>query len=539
MAKKDREQQPILAEVGGSGTKRWGGYIHEEWLRDLQGVKGRRMYREMMDNEAILAASITTFNSLLKQTPIRVEPADDSPSAKAAAEFVESCLDDMEGGIGGVITSAMTMVGYGFAVLEKVYKIRKGPDYPQVFRSKHSDNRWGWRKFGLRKADSIDRWCFCEETDELRGCYQITPHDGKERFLQRDKFLLFRTRSATDNPEGYALLRPVYPSYYHAKNLRFVESVGVERNLAGLPVLELPPKIMHPSAGAEAAAVRTKAEKYVRGIRRDSQDGLVLPSETGPDGKPTGWRFRLLSGGGNKPADVDPIIRRYESRMAMTLLTEVMLLGSDQMGSYALSKDKTELLVVGLASLLETILDEINADAIPELCRLDGIPVEDQPRLTHGDIKAPNLADLAAFLQAMSGVGLMTPDDGAEKWARDLAGMPEAIESARADDAPAGDDVTPEMLGDIAAEPQTGEPEGENIQQQVLNGAQVTSLKEIVQDVAAGTLPRDAAIGIISLAFQLPEAQAEALLGSAGTEAFSAPTGEPAAPPAPPIPDLS
>jgi hypothetical protein len=524
MAKKDREQQPILAEVGGSGTNRWGGYIHDEWLRDLQGARGRRMYREMMDNEAIIAASMSIFNSLLKQTPVRVDPASDSPSAKAAAEFVDECLHDLEGGIGGVITSGLTMIGYGFAVLEKVYKIRRGPDYPQMFRSKHTDGRWGWRKFGLRKADSIDRWDFCEETDELRGCYQITPHDGKERFIQRDKFLLMRTRSSTDNPEGYSLLRPAYQSYYHAKNMRFVEAVGVERNLAGLPVLEVPPNIMHPSAGAEAAAVRAKAEKYVRGIRRDSQDGLVLPAEIGPEGKPTGWKFRLETGGGNKPADVDPVVKRYESRMAMIFMSGFMLLGQDKVGSYAMSESGTDLLVVGLASILETILDTISDDAIPELCQLNGIRPEDYPRLGHGDIKAPNLAALAAFLQAMSGVGLMTPDDGAEQWARDLVGMPEAIGEAQRDDAPAGDDVTPDMLGDAESEP---EPGGEDIQQQVLNGAQVQSLQGIVQSVASGDLPRDAAVGIISLAFQLDPVAAERMLGSAGTAAFSPPRKDP------------
>jgi hypothetical protein len=133
MAKKEREQQPVLAEVGGSGTKRWGGYIHEEWQRELQGVRGRRMYREMMDNEAIIASSITTFNSLLKQTPIRVEPTGDAPSAKAAAEFVESCLDDMEGGIGGVITSAMTMVGYGLPADVPEQALRQSLGLAQVW----------------------------------------------------------------------------------------------------------------------------------------------------------------------------------------------------------------------------------------------------------------------------------------------------------------------------------------------------------------------------------------------------------------------
>ncbi len=66
-----------------------------------------------------------------------------------------------------------------------------------------------------------------------------------------------------------------------------------------------------------------------------------------------------------------------------------------------------------------------------------------------------------------------------------------------------------------AAKPGEG-PAGENVQAQVLNGAQVSSLKDIVTDVAAEVIPRDAGVQIIMLAYQVDQAKAEALLGSAG-----------------------
>jgi hypothetical protein len=56
----------------------------------------------------------------------------------------------------------------------------------------------------------------------------------------------------------------------------------------------------------------------------------------------------------------------------------------------------------------------------------------------------------------------------------------------------------------------------DNIQQQALNGAQVTSLVDIVEKVAAGTLPRDSAINMIVMAFNVKPEDAERVLGTAG-----------------------
>lgn len=75
-------------------------------------------------------------------------------------------------------------------------------------------------------------------------------------------------------------------------------------------------------------------------------------------------------------------------------------------------------------------------------------------------------------------------------------------------------DLPEDSVGDV--DPEAGAPGGKDIQAQALNGAQVTSLIAIVQGVAEGNLPRDSAAEMIKLAFQVDDAQAEALLASAG-----------------------
>lgn len=62
-----------------------------------------------------------------------------------------------------------------------------------------------------------------------------------------------------------------------------------------------------------------------------------------------------------------------------------------------------------------------------------------------------------------------------------------------------------------------------DVQQQALNGAQISSLLEIVGQVATKAIPRESGVAIIALAFQLQPAQAEDLLGDAGKDFVPAP----------------
>ena len=62
---------------------------------------------------------------------------------------------------------------------------------------------------------------------------------------------------------------------------------------------------------------------------------------------------------------------------------------------------------------------------------------------------------------------------------------------------------------------------------EALNGAQVTSLIAVIGEVSAGTLPRETAMQIISIAFNMPIDVADSLLGEVGRGFVPA---EPAAP---------
>lgn len=168
--------------------------------------------------------------------------------------------------------------------------------------------------------------------------------------------------------------------------------------------------------------MRASAEQIVQNIRRDSMEGIVIPD---------GWELSLLSTGGQRQFDTTAIIERYDSRIAMTCMADFILLGHQQVGSFALSSDKTKMFAMAIGSYLNIICEVFNNQAIPALIDINGdhfSGITDYPKLVHGDVEDPNLDKLGDFINKMVSCGILLPDEGMEDFARNQAGLPERID---------------------------------------------------------------------------------------------------------------
>ena len=144
--------------------------------------------------------------------------------------------------------------------------------------------------------------------------------------------------------------------------------------------------------------------------------------------------LELMSGGGRQ-IDLGAIIERYDRRIAMSVLADFIMLGSNSAGSYALSSDKTELFSLALGTYLDIICDAFNTQAIPRLFDMNRrafAGLKELPKMVHGDVEKPDLDKLGSFIERMTGAGLIKPNARTEKYVRRLAELPE-------DDMPAGD----------------------------------------------------------------------------------------------------
>jgi hypothetical protein len=413
-------------EVGSTGLDQTGGYINQEWLRQLSSATLRyRAYSEMRDNDAVIGAILYAIESLIRQVEWTVQPGEDSEKGRAYAGFVEECFDDMDGSFEDMMSEVLTMLPYGYSLFEIVYKVRAGSHQDDLrYKSRFSDGRVGWRKFAVRGQDTIERWKFTAE-GALEGAYQSAPPTYQEVFMETDKLLLFRTKIERNNPEGRSLLRNAYRSWYFLKRLQEIEAIGVERDLAGLPVMEVPPQITASSATSAEKSLFNSLKTVIQQIRRDEREGIIVPSEVDTQGKPTGFRLRLLSTGGSRQLNTDTIIRRYESRIAMSVLAEFILLGLDKTGSFALADSKTDLFATSLKAILDQIASVFNNDAIPRLMEMNNIDEpECWPVMTYGDIESQDLDSLSNYVQRLAMSGLLTPDPTLEDNLREAASLP-------------------------------------------------------------------------------------------------------------------
>ena len=412
-------------EIGRIGQKRYGGTFYEEFLRELRGKKGIETYREMAENDDTIGAILFAVEMLIRQASWNVEPGGDTPKDKEAAEFVEQCMHDMQDTWTDTISEILSFLTYGWSFHEIVYKRRMGKTRDQKTRSKYNDGLIGWRKLPIRAQETLYQWEYDDE-DNLIAMTQLPPPNYGLITIPMDKAMLFRTKSRKGNPEGRSILRNAYRSWYFKRRIQEYEGIGIERDLAGLPVFTAPEDIaIWDEDDPDMVKLRTGMEAMVQKIRVDELAGIV---------KPHGFEFELLNSGGSKQFDTNAIIQRYDTGMAMTVLADFIFLGHQQVGSFALSSDKTELFSMAIGAYLDIICETFNSQGIPQLIDVNGSHfdgITDYPKLAHGDIENADIQKLASYSKDMTGVGILVPDDGLEDYVREAAGLPERTSDTR------------------------------------------------------------------------------------------------------------
>ena len=415
-------------EVGSTGLQQTAGIIQDDFLRQLQGKQQYANYREMADNDPVVGAMLHAIEMLVRSVDWSVDPSDpENPKAIEEAQFVSSCLNDMSTSWDDTLASILTFLVYGFSYHEIVYKYRKGYTDDASTRSKYNDGRIGWRKLPIRSQDTVQNWDM-DENGGIRGMYQMNPYAQEKGlvYLPIEKCLLFRTTTKMNNPQGRSILRNAFVPWYYKRRIQEIEAIGIERDLAGMPVAYVPPQLLSNNATSEEKAALTAIKQIVRNIKRDEQEGIVFPLAYDPDTKQPAYDLKLLSTGGRRQFDTNQIVTRYDQRITMTVLADFLMIGHEGIGSQALSVSKIELFLTSLNAYLSNISETFNSYAIPRLMRLNGVPEELSPYLTYSPPKNVDLDGLGKFLTSMAQAGApLFPDEELENFLRTMAGLPQ------------------------------------------------------------------------------------------------------------------
>ena len=383
-------------EIGYTGLTQWSGRIQEDFLRDLRGKKGWKRYNEMRLNSPVVGAMLLAVEQSIRS--VTWNYVSDLGEEDPRIEFLEEARSGMSSNWNDHVSETLTMLPFGYSPFEIVYD--------------RVDGKIVWRKFALRGQDTIFQWVI-DAHGGIEGLVQMGAPVYKPVTIPIDKMVLYRTRVEKNNPEGRSILRTAWVPYYYVKNIMQIEAIGIERDLAGLPVITLPKGA--DTNESDSSSDYSKAAKIVRNVRNDEQAGLVLPSEE--------WKFELASTGGTRSFDTDKIIKRYESRILMSCLAQFLNLGQDQVGTQALSKDLTDFWGMSVNATADIISDTHTKYAVTRLLALNGMDMEGI-RLEHTPAGDIDLGVLGDFFQKIGNKVTWLPSD--EVWLRGVANLPEA-----------------------------------------------------------------------------------------------------------------
>jgi hypothetical protein len=381
-----------MAEIGRTGLAEFAGQIQEDFLRELRGKEAYKRYDEMRRNSPIISAMLMAYEQAIRKVDWNFTCDNENDPR---IEFLNEARDGMSHSWNDHITEALTMLPFGYSIFEIIYQRIGGKVY--------------WRKFATRGQDTVYQWRF-DDDGGLAGFIQMAAPSYKTVFIPIEKTILYRIRVEKNNPEGRSILRSAWIPYYYTKHIQQIEAIGIERDLAGLPLIRLPEGA---DTSTNSNSDLNKAQEVVRNVRNDEQAGITLPP---------GWEFELVSTGGSRQFDTDKIVRRYESRMLMSALSQFLMLGQESVGSLALSKDQTDFFNITTNAVADIIAETFTKYAIPRLLKLNGMD-SDGIRLEHtpaGDVDTTMLMDA---LQKAG--GLLTWDAVDEVWLRGLLGLPE------------------------------------------------------------------------------------------------------------------
>jgi len=412
MAKKLSETEATQI-LGIAGDNTQNGQIRaDEFLPELRGKRAIRKYREMRDNDSTIGAVMYATEQVLRDVDIKVMPANDTPAAKREAEFVESIFDDMDHTLDDHISEALSSLTFGFAWFEVVYKRRNGPNNrSDKSRSKFTDGRIGVRKIASRAPWTISKFDVDQKTGDVLGVHQEGAGFNNTSFIPTRKSLYYRTTAINNDPSGRSILRNAYTSYEYLNNLQSIEAIAVERELAGIPVARIPAEFLSIDATSAQAGFVGNLQQILRDVKFNEQGYIILPSDTYPDkdGSPTSNRLvdvELMASNGKRNIEIDPIVKRYQHDIARSVLSEFLMLGGGNTGSYALSKSKTDLFLRALESYIQAIVDVLNKQLVERLWELNGLNYDLMPTVVAGDVAPHDLREIAAFLRNLNGANI-------------------------------------------------------------------------------------------------------------------------------------
>lgn len=425
----------------------------------LMGRKGSTIYRKMMTDEQVKAAvkfkrdAITSRDFSFELDAEQYGLTQEQADERIALSY--EIVDNMKGSWMDTLNNIMSATYNGLSMNEKIFN-------QFMF---HKKTWWGIERIKIRPFNT-----FRFKVDEYGNTQKLTQKIGDQtNVLDIEKFIHFVVNPDVDEHYGQSELREVYRAWFSKDNIIKFRNIWLEKHAGGFRWVN--------SKSRPGTADYVNLQSVMSNIY--SSTGVILPE---------GMELH-----GDYPANNDGFkkaIDDYNTDIARGLLVPNLLGVSPegQTGSYAQSTNQLESFLWTLEADTARLEDALNEQLFKQLGDInfgDGA----WPRYKFQPVSKSKMLEIVTTWKDLVTAGAVTPSKKDEEYMRELLEMPASSDD---DD----DDKS-------ATRPDTA-----------LNGAQVSSMVEVISKVADGTIPKESAIQILVSAFPLSMQEAQNMVNT-------------------------
>ena len=388
-----------------------GQVIYQEQSRLLQNRRSRwRTFDSILTNTSIVAAGSRFYTDLLKKSVWTFEPSEADSSGEFAERAERMITKDPITFWPEVVAQIGMFKFYGFSVHEWIVR--------------EDDEGYGtFDDISIRPGHSIYGWDV-DERGRVRGVIQQDPQTHAFNYMSLDKLVYVADRAYSSSPEGLGLLRQLVEPCQRLEKYEQLEGWGHDLDLRGMPVIRTPREELKKQGKTEAEIedIEWDLRDLAQNHSYNPERGVVISSAVyrtddereAPSNVPK-WNVELLQGQARSHAEIAAAISRINHEAARTMSVDQLLLG-EGLGSYALSRDKTQAFHLMINSALDTIRDVVEDRLVGTLWMLNGWDDALKPEIITSTVDHKDIYQLATAYRDIGMAVATLPPSAIEQW---------------------------------------------------------------------------------------------------------------------------
>lgn len=474
-----------VVEIGSSGTQIYSGYLSEEYLAELRGIKAMKLYDMMRRSDPRIKMVVSAVKNPIKSADWVIrhkEGVTDEAMAEKQKLLIEKILfRDLKGkkSFKKTLHQILSMVEFGYSAFEITHRvILKDPVFGQYIGLKSI------KLIGQKTVYQFNVNC----DGDLESITQYATGDVGRNVIVPSEFVMhFSIDQEGDNYEGISMLRTCYGPWLRKNNALKQESVGNQNFSTPIAVMSVPD-------GEQNSVQYKNAINFLENYANNTSSYLL---------KPDGWDLELKSNTFDS-SKIRETIKAENEEITFAFLANFLNLGSGGGGgSYALSSELSDFFTTSLEFIAEEIADAFNTQLIPALVKLNFPNAESLIELAVSGIADKAGKEFAEVMELLVRSRVLTPDDELEDAMRKKFKLPPKADNENIDP----------VTGEEIESGTGGSGYGGEVQKTAFSGPQIASLVSIMTGYSQGLYDQESAIAMVSAAFNISMDKATTIVG--------------------------